>query len=170
MKFVFMFVNRIEKILFVHFFKIMKIVRTFRIDTFVDSKMFAVLNVNKGMITVRTFQGIGFQKTVFIRRKRGGADLAEDLSLGTIILIKKRFGSIAARTGTVVTDVTIRTTINGFDLFTIFPFKIRDIVFIVPSFVVNDLRKLIDLEFLIFGRMRIIEGPLSERDISADKI
>ena len=66
MKFVFMFVNRIEKILFVHFFKIMKI--------------------------VRTFQGIGFQKMVFIRRKRGGADLAADLSLGTIILIKKRFG------------------------------------------------------------------------------
>ena len=86
------------------------------------------------------------------------------------LFLKKRFGSIAARTGTVVTDVTIRTTINGFDLFTIFPFKIRDIVFIVPSFVVNDLRKLIDLEFLIFGRMRIIESPLSEGDISADKI
>jgi hypothetical protein len=33
----------------------------------------------------------------------------------------------------------------------------------------ND-RKFINFEFLIFGRMRIIESPLFKRDISADKI
>ena len=39
--------------------EIMLIVRTFRIDTFVDSKVFAVFDVNKGMITVRTSERIG---------------------------------------------------------------------------------------------------------------
>ena len=35
---------------------------------------------------------------------------------------------------------------------------------------VDNLRQLIDLELLILGGMGIVEGPLLERDISADKI
>ena len=35
---------------------------------------------------------------------------------------------------------------------------------------VDNLRELIDLELLILGGMGIVEGPLLERDISADKI
>lgn len=33
-----------------------------------------------------------------------------------------------------------------------------------------DDRKLINFEFLIFGRVGILIGPLLERDISADKV
>ena len=34
----------------------------------------------------------------------------------------------------------------------------------------NDLREFIDPVLLIFGRVRIIKGPLSEGDVSADKV
>lgn len=92
------------------------------------------------------------------------------MSFGTIVLIKKRFGSIAARAGAVIMDIAFGTSVDRLDLFAVFPFEIRDIVFIVPGFVVDDLWELVNLELLIFRRMRIIESPLSERDISADKI
>ncbi len=52
-----MLFERIVKNILVDLAEIMLIVRTFRIDTFVDSKVFAVFDVNKGMITVRTSEG-----------------------------------------------------------------------------------------------------------------
>lgn len=54
-----MLFERIVKNILVDLAEIMLIVRTFRIDTFVDSKVFAVFDVNKGMITVRTSERIG---------------------------------------------------------------------------------------------------------------
>lgn len=92
------------------------------------------------------------------------------MPFGTIVLIKERHGSIASGAGAVIRDIAFGTSVDRFDLFAVFPFEIRDIVFIVPDFVVDDLWELIDLEFLIFWGMGIIESPLSERDISADKI
>lgn len=102
-----MLFKRIVKIILVDLAEIMLIVRTFRIHTFVDSKVFAVFDV---------------------------------------------------------------TSVDRFDFFAVFPFEIRNIVFIVPNFLVDDLRELVNLELLIFRRMRITESTLSERDISADKI
>lgn len=165
-----MLFERIVKSILIDLAEIMLIVRTFRIHTFVDSKVFAVFDVNKGMLTVRTSEGIGLGETVFVRREHRGTDLAADLSFGTIVLIKKGLWSIAARAGAVIMDIAFGTSVNRFDLFAVFPFEIRDIVFIVPGFVVDDFWELVDLELLIFWRMRIIESPLSERDISADKI
>ena len=55
------------------------------------------------------------------------------------VLIKKKFWSIAEeRAGTVITDIALGTMVDRFNLFAIFPFKIRNIVFIVPSFMVDD--------------------------------
>ena len=50
-------------------------------------------------------------------------------------------------------------------------FVVRDKVFVSPVLsVIRDQRELINLEFLVFGRMRIIKSPLLERNVSADKI
>ena len=43
-------------------------------------------------------------------------------------------------------------------------------VFVIPFFVIDYFWELINLEFLIFGRIGIIEGPLLKGNISADKI
>ena len=59
----------------------------------------------------------------------------------------------------------------GADLFTITLFVVRDEFFVSPVLTeIRDQRECINLELLIFGRVGIIEGPLLERDISADKI
>jgi hypothetical protein len=50
------------------------------------------------------------------------------------------------------------------------PCKIFHVVTVIPRLCVEDQRKLIDLEFLIFWGMRILMSPLLERDISADKL
>ena len=57
------------------------------------------------------------------------------------------------------------------DLFTITLFVVRDELFVSPVLTeIRDQRECINLELLIFGRVGIIEDPLLERDISADKI
>ena len=45
-----------------------------------------------------------------------------------------------------------------------------DVVFVIPFFVIDYFWELINLEFLIFGRMGVIEDPLLKGNISADKI
>ena len=60
---------------------------------------------------------------------------------------------------------------NGFYLNIVSVFKVRDEETPVP-FMLDDLDiwKLIHFKFLIFWGMGIIESPLLERDISADKV
>ena len=122
------------------------------------------------MVTVGTFQGVGLGKAVFFRRKGRGAYFAQDLSLRAVIFVEIGFWSIAARAGAVIIDITYRSAADGFDFFAILPFKVRDVIVVVPFLVIDDFGKLINFELLILWRMRIIESPLLERDISTDKI
>ena len=60
---------------------------------------------------------------------------------------------------------------KAIDFLTVTLFKVRDEFFIGPILTeISDKRKLINLEFLIFWRMRIIKSPLLERNISANKV
>ena len=77
---------------------------------------------------------------------------------------------MAAGAGAVIIDITCGPAADRFDFFTILPFKVRDVIVVVPFLVIDDLWKFINFELLIFWRMRIIESPLFERDISTDKI
>ena len=170
MELIFVFSVAAFEIFLINLFEVVKIVRTFGIDAFVDHKVFAVFYVNQRMVTVRAFQGVGLCKTVFIRRECSGAYFAQDLSLRAVILVEIRFWSIAARAGTRIVDITCGPAADRFDFFAILPFKVRDVIVIVPFLVIDDLWKFINFEFLILWRMRIIESPLLERDISTDKI
>lgn len=92
------------------------------------------------------------------------------MSFGTIILVKKRFRSITTRTATAARDIAMRVTTDGKNLLAIAFFVVRDKVFVSPVLsVIRDQRELINLEFLLFGRMRIIKSPLLERNVSTDK-
>ena len=98
-------------------------------------------------------------------------DFTENLSFGTVVFIEEGFGSITARTGTVIWDVALRTAADRADFLTITFFVVGNEVLVVPVLAeVGDKRELINLELLIFGRMGIIKSPLLERDISANKI
>ena len=122
------------------------------------------------MIAVRAFEGIRFGESVFLRGKGSGADLAQELSFGAVVFVKKRFGSITSGTGAAVINVTHAVSFDRFDGLPVLPFEIRDVVSVIPFFVEDNLREFIDFELLVFWRMGIIESPLFERKISADKI
>ena len=134
------------------------------------NEMFPVFLRNESVPTVRTSELQG-RKPAFVRRKPGITDFTEKLSFGTIILVKEGFRSITTRTATAVWDNTGRTTADGKNLLAIAFLVVRDKVFVRPVLVViRDQRELIDLELLVFGRMRIIKSPLLERNVSTDKI
>ena len=92
------------------------------------------------------------------------------MSFGTVVLVEIRLWSIATWAGTVVINITFRTAADRFDFLAILPFEVRNVVFVIPFFVIDYFWELINLEFLIFGRMGIIEDPLLKGNISADKI
>ena len=73
--------------------------------------------------------------------------------------------------GAVVRYVTFRAAADRTDFLAITFFEVRDEVFIVPVLAeVGDQREFINLELLVLWRMGIIEIPLFEGDISADKL
>ncbi len=68
-------------------------------------------------------------------------------------------------------DITFTTTKNRANGFTIALFVVGDEILPVPILFIRDnLRKLINLEFLILWRMGIVKCPLLERNISTDKV
>ena len=68
-------------------------------------------------------------------------------------------------------DVAFLTSGDGFYLKTVPAIKVRDQETPVPLMLDDlDFWKFVHFELLIFWRMGIIESPLLERDISADKV
>jgi hypothetical protein len=92
------------------------------------------------------------------------------LSFGTIILVEVRFRGVTTRAGAGIIDVAFRASADRLDFLLVPPFEIRDVIFVIPLFVEDNLGKLIDLKLLVLWGMGIIECPLPERNISADKI
>ena len=84
--------------------------------------------------------------------------------------IQIRLWGTAGRAGAVFRDVAFLTSGDGFYLNTVPAFKVRNQETPVP-FLLDDLDfgKFVYFELLIFWRMGIIESPLFEWYISADK-
>ena len=116
-------------------------------------------------------QGELLSEAVFVWRKVCIANLAFQLSGRAVITVKIRLRGTAGRAGAVLWDVTFFAAGDRFDLNIVPALKVRDEEVPVP-FMLDDLdiRKLVHFKFLIFWRMGIIESPLLERDISADKV
>ena len=92
------------------------------------------------------------------------------LSSFSVIAVKIRLWGTAGRAGAVFRDVAFLTSGDGFYLNTVPAFKVRNQETPVP-FLLDDLDfgKFVYFELLIFWRMGIIESPLFEWYISADK-
>lgn len=83
---VFIFAIVLIQVFFINVTKIVKIVRTFGIYTFMDNEIFPVFFRNKGISTVwatELYRG----KTTIFRRKFGIADLTENLAFGTVVFV-----------------------------------------------------------------------------------
>lgn len=75
-KLVFIFAIVFVEVFLINLFKIMKIVRAFGIDAFVEDEVLAVFLVNECIAAVRAAQGIVFVKAVIIGREVGIANFA----------------------------------------------------------------------------------------------
>ena len=147
----------------------MEIIRAFGVYTFVDGKLLTLFLAYKGTGTIRTSERKQLCGSVFFWRKSSRADLAQDLSFGAIVFIQVWFRGIAARTCAFIRDIAFLTTGNRLYLFSVAPFQVRDVIPVIPLFVIEDFREPVDFEFLVFRGMGIIVRPLFERNISANK-
>lgn len=169
-EFIFIFAEFIFQVLIIHFFEVVEIVRALRVDTLMDGEVFAVFLGDKGAAAMRATE-FRQQKTALIRREPGITDFAQELPFGAIVLVKEWLGGITARTGAVIRDVAIGAAAYGADHLAVTFFVVRDEILVSPVLPeVSDQRKLINFEFLVLGRMRIIKSPLFERDVSANKV
>ena len=151
--------------------EVAEIIRTPGIDAFMDDEMFSVFLARQGVGAVRTFQGEGSGETVLIRREGSSTDLAQELTGFAVVAVAIRLWSTAGRAGAVLRDITPSPATDRRNGFSVLPGVIVVELLPIPGLVmVDDLRKLIDLELLIFGGMGIVECPLFERDIFADEL
>jgi hypothetical protein len=146
-----------------------QIIITFGVDTLVNCKVFTVFLRNKSMGAVRASQGVLLRKAVFLRAKFCITDLTADLTLGAVILIKIRHRSITAWACASLGYITLRTPGDRFNYFLVALFVVFQKPLILNGFVMDYLRKDISFEFLIFGRVSIIKGPLLQRNVFSDK-
>ena len=125
---------------------------------------------NECLATVRAPQGELPGEAVFIWRKICIAYLAFQLSGFAVIPVKVRLRGATGGAGAVFRDVAFLTSGDRFYLEIVSVFKVRDQETPVP-FLLDDLDfgKFVYFELLIFWRMGIIESPLFEWYISADK-
>ena len=170
MKLIFIFSIVFFQIFFIYLVKIMKVVRTLGIDAFMDDEMLPLFLGNKDVETVRTPESCVPGKTTFLRAKPGITYFAENLPLAAIVFIKIRFWGVTAWTFTVIINVADGTSADRFYGFTVAPLDVRNVITVVPNFVVKDFWKFVDFKLLVFRGLGIIKSPLLERNKSANKI
>ena len=111
------------------------------------------------------------REAAFSWRKPGRTDLTEELSFGAVIPVKKRLRGVTAWADAAVRNIAFREAADGPDLFVITFFEVGDEFFVSLVLAeIGDQREFIDLELLVLWGMGIVKSPLSERNISADKI
>jgi hypothetical protein len=82
------------KVFFINLFEIVEIVRTFRIYTFMDDKVFPVFLANKGMLAMRTLEGQLVIKSVITGSECSLADLTQYLTCLAVIFVEIRLRSM----------------------------------------------------------------------------
>ena len=121
------------------------------------------------MTTVRAGKA-DWSSNLFRSNESLSADLALELTVTAIIVVDVLMRGTANRAYRIFRNGSAITALNRFEFLFVFPevvFKEKPVVLFDESF---DDRKSVHGEFLIFRRVGIIESPLFQRDISADKV
>ena len=169
MEFVFIFTVILIQMFFINPGEIMQIERTLWIDALVDAEEPPVLFGDKGMPTVRAHE-TDWRGNKLPRDERLATDLALILPVAAIIIIEIVVGSATEWTDGILGNGFPIAPLDRPDGFAIFP----EVVFQeeLPVLFEEGLDdgEAVSVEFLVFRGVWIIEGPLLERDISADKV
>ena len=170
MEFVFILSISLIEMFRLHFFKVVEIVRAFRVHTLMQDKKLPVLFGDESIPAVRAAQLYRREAVILLGELRV-TDLTGELSLTAVVLVKILLWSLTTGTGTVIGDVTFGPPFDGTDLLFVTFFKVRDQFLISPVLTeIGDQREFINLVLLVFRGMGVIKRPLFEWDISADKI
>ena len=145
-----------------------QIVRTFLVDTLVDAKNGTFFYNREDMTTMRAFDGNHLR---LIRCKGMGADSTLELTFATIVIIDLFMRGATTRTDGICRNVTIGILANGNRLnqFIVAFVEVFDEFLIVELFALDDFWGLVYFKFLVLRRVGVIESPLFERYIFADK-
>ena len=169
MELIFVFAIVLIQVFLLHLFKVVEIVRALWIDTFMYAEELAVFLGNKGISTVRAGKADGSSNN-FASAEGLTTDLALVLTITTIVVVNVVMRSPTQRTDGILGNGFTIAPLNRLDRFSVFPpivFEKELPVLFDKGF---DDRKLINLEFLILGRVGIVKSPLFKRNISANKI
>ena len=156
MELVFILSISLIEMFWLHIFKIVEIVRTFRVHTLMQDKKLPVLFGDESIPAVRAAQLYRREAVILLGELRV-TDLTGELSLTAVVLVKILLWSLTTGTGTVIGDVTFGPPFDGTDLSPVLT-------------EIGDQREFINLVFLVFRGMGVIKRPLFEWDESADKI
>lgn len=107
---------------------------------------------SKDIEKVRTPEGCTSGKTAFLRTKLSTTYFTENLSFSAVVLIKVRLRGITAWVFTVIIDVTEGTSFDKLYGFTIMPLDVRNVITIVPYFVIKNIWEFVDFKLLVFWK------------------
>lgn len=170
MAFVFILSISLIEMFWLHIFKIVEIVRAFRVHTLMQDKKLAVLFGDESIPAVRAAQLYRREAVILLGELRV-TDLTGELSFGAVVLVKIGFWSLTTGTGTLFRDVTFGLSFDRADLLAVTLIEVRDQFLIGPVLTeIGDQRECINLVLLVFRGMGVIKRPLLEWDVSADKI
>ncbi len=92
MELVFIFAIVFFEVSLVDLLKVVKIIWTFRMDTFMDNKVLPFFLRDKCIAAMGAAQLDG-RKAAFRRGEPGGTDLAEDLAFGAVVFVEEGLGA-----------------------------------------------------------------------------
>lgn len=169
MEFVFVFPIVIFQVSSVHFLEVVEIIRAFRVDAFVEDEMLTVFLWGEGMAAVGTHEP-DRGSDLFAGDECLTTDFALILPVAAVVVIDIQVGSPAEGTDSIFGDGFAVTALNRFDRLTVFPLVVfKKELPVLPDERLDDGQS-VDGEFLEFRGMGVIESPLLERDVSADKM
>ena len=169
MELIFIFAIVLIKVFLSHLFKIVEIIRAHWINTFMYAEEFAVFLGNKGISTMRAGESDGSCNN-FTGAEGLPTDLALVLTITTIVVIDVMVRSTTQRADGILRNGFTIATLNRFDKLAIFPLIVFQKELPVLFNKGFDNRKFVNLEFLVLGGMGIIESPLLQRYVSANKV
>ena len=149
--------------------EVMKIVRAVRVYAFMDTEEFTIFFSYQGLAAVRAYQSKR-SFNYFAGNESLTTDLTLILTITTIVIVDVMMRSTTKRTYSFFGNRFTVTALNFLYRFTVFPLIVFEKELPILFYKSSDDRELVNLEFLVLWRVGIVESPLLERDISADKV
>ena len=147
-----------------------KIIRTLHVHTFMYAKDRAFFDYDQGVPTVRAFKDYRFV-VLFAGNEDTRADGTLELTFAAIVVVEVFMSGTATRTDCFDGYVTFGVLTDGdwLNEFTISLVEVFNEFLVIVLFLFDDDWRLVYFEFLILRRVGVIESPLLERYIFADK-